>query len=87
MDIDTDEPKETMFCKKGVRVGSKGSCQKKKRVEGSGRSASPRNTDPGVRVGDKGSGQKIKAGGGVQGGRAAQCVPSKKYVSTSLGGY
>ena len=61
-------PKKQCFVKKGVRVGSKGSCQKKSGWGGSGRSASPRNTDPGVRVGNKGSGQKIKAGGGVQGG-------------------
>ena len=85
-------PKKPCFVKKGVRVGSKGSWQKKKRVGGSGRSASPRNTDAGVRVCNKGSGlKKKKSGWGGAGGRAQrlppQCVPSKKYVSTSLGGY
>ena len=45
----------------------------------------------GKSVGSKGSLLKIKAGGGVQGGRAQrlppQCVPRKKYIGTSGDGY
>ena len=106
----------------GVRVGNKGSGQKIKAgggVQGGGRSASPRNAyqastyaqvavdinyiqdkmnpkkqcfgKKAVRLGSKGSGQKNKSGWGGAGGRAQrlppQCVPSKKYVRTSRGGY
>ena len=80
---DKMNPKKQCFGKKAVRLGSKGSGQKKIKAGGGVRGeALPRNTDPGVRVGNKGSGQKIKAGGGVQGG-GRSASPRNAYQAST----